>query len=472
MSENRDKQYLAFAKNSVDYKQSSTNSKGKFHSTDKVIKALQDPIKNHKVLQEVSMYLSANSLTYRRLLNNFANMVNFDFMLTPKLQLLSKNSKNLTMKSYLESASIIEKINPKFNFKWMNRIIWELGEVYLYKIEDKKGIIYKRMPEQLCRISSVIENSLSLYSIDLSLLSNVELLSTMPSDIQELYEKFSNKQIPQEMLVEGKWYELTENAIAFNGIDSFLPKGYPILAPLFPSLLSLEESNRRVSTDEEIDNLKIVHMLYDVNEDGASVIDPEILTQFHQSVKDNLPEGCCVATNPLKLSVHNTKNSQQSVNYRKEIGDIVYSSVGSSKELFNGERNSNMAIDVSIKSDEVFALSQVSIFENYLNYELSKVKKTSFYGVKMLPTTHYNMNAYKKECETSLSLSGNGNYLKYLACCGYSPLDAMGLLQIEQELGLSEMFMPASNAYNTSTDDSVGRPSGEEKGEINEREGE
>lgn len=464
---------LAFAKMSMDYKQSK-EMKGKKYSKEQIERALLDPAKNYKTLQEVSLYLLSNSMTYRRLIVNFAHMVNYDVMLKPTSNMLFKKGKFDYKKSYYESALLIEKINPKFNFKWIAEYLYSVGEIYLYKVEDKKGILYKKLPEQICRISSV-EDSVCLFSIDLTALNNADLLATMPPEIQNIYKRFTEKKIKKEDLVDGKWYELTKNAIAFNAIDSFLPKGYPVLSSVFPSLNSLEDLNKKVADDEKIDNLKIVHMKYDVNEEGSSIIPPEYITAFHQSVKDNLPPGCAVNTSPLEFNVYTTKNtSQQGTNYRQEMNDVVYGSIGSSRELFNGQRNSNQAIDASIKSDEIFALKIAGMFENYLNYELKKNKKTSYFAAKILPTTYYNVNEYKRQCETSLSLSGNGNQLRYLACCGYSPLEALSLLELENNMKIQELFTPALSSYNTSTENltsEAGRPSAEDNGEILEREG-
>lgn len=466
---------IRFAQNSVDYKRNKVLT-GKKYSVDAVIKALENPVKNYKVLQETSIYLLSNSMTYRRLINNFSNMVNFDFMLKPTLALINKTKHNTSMKNYYDSANLVESINPKNNFRWMNQVLWEVGELYLYKVKlGKSNIVYKRMPEDLCRISSVIDNSICLYSIDLQTISSSsDIMSTMPDEIQKLCGKFKNKTISKDLLVDNRWYELTENAIALNAIDSFLPKGYPLLAPLFPSILALEEQNRKITTDSEIDNLKIIHMQYEVDEEGNSIIDPTVITQFHESVKKNLPDGACVATNPLKMNVYTTKNTQQVTNYRKETNDIVFNSVGSSKELFNGERSSNNAIDASIKSDEILAFTIARIFENYINYELAQDKKTSYWKSKLLPITRYNESEYRKQCETSLTMSKNSNILRYLASCGYTPLESMGLLQIENELDIGKLFIPAATGYNSNSSESsdTGRPSKESEGEVAENEGE
>lgn len=462
-----------FASSSVDYKRVKSNVIKKY-SIEQVIRALEDPVKNYRILQETSLYLSSISMTYRRLISNFANMVNYDFMLKPTLTLATKSNKNNLLKNYYDSANIVDKINPK-NFKWMSQTLWEVGEIYLFKIEDKNGIIYKKMPEQICRISSVVDNFVCLYSIDLSTLSNNDLLATMPKEIQDIYNRYVNKTIKDEELVDGKWYELDKNAVAINAIDPFLIKGYPLLSPIFPSLLALEEQNRKISSDAEVDNLKIVHMQYEVDSDGNSIIDPRLIEQFHESVKRNLPDGCSVATNPLKLTVHNTKNSQQATNYRKETTDIVFNSVGSSKEMFNGEKNSNMAITLSTTADEIFAFTVAYKFENYLNYELKQNKKTSYWLAKLLPTTRYNEAEYKRQCETSLSLSGDGNQLRYLSLCGYTPLESMTLLQAEKDLGISKLFVPALNGYNSSSSEvetvtDNGRPKNEDSGGVAEEE--
>lgn len=457
-----------FAKGSVSGKVD-TYYKSKSYDLDKISKALQDPVTNHKLLQEVSEYVYHVGGVYQRILMDVAFMPEFDVMLSPRG--INKIKPETKKRSYFEAAMTVEKINPRHNFKRFGLKLLRFGELYIYEIEDEDSIVYKEMPIDMCKITS-FENGLCRYSINLDSLRNKNLLETMPNEIKDIYEKYQNKIIKKEDLLEGKWYELKENAFAFNFIDPFLPKGYPPFAYLFKGATALDRMSNKLLSDEEIEMLKIIHNKIPIDEDGNFLIDPDLVTTFHQATKDNLPENVTIATNPFEMKMHSFQGNNKQTNYRQEALDNIYQNAGFSKEKFSGERNSNQAIKISTMADEMVALQLVRIFEPYLNYKIKQNKKASVWKAKILDNTYYNKTEYFRDCKEAAS--SGGSRLKLMASCGLTPFEAVMLRQAEEDMGIDELMTPLLNGQNSSAklieDKKNGRPTKESEGDVPESE--
>lgn len=469
LEEKKLRQHQRFASDSVSAKVN-TNYKAKSYDINRIQTALEDPIKNYKILQEVSEYIYNLNGTYQRLLKDIAFMPEYDCILTPKVLKMNKNTKQRT---YFEAALLIDKINPKSTFKRLGQKLLKYGELYIYEIEDTDSIMYKEMPVDMCMVTS-IENGICKYSINLDVLKNKDILATMPKDIQKIYEKYAKGSIKKELLLENKWYELEKNAYAFNFIDPFLPKGYPPLSYLFKGLTALDKMTNKLLLDEEVEALKIVHNYFPLDENGDPTLEPELARLYHESVKANLPENVTIATTPLKMEVHSFQGNNKQTNYRQEALDNVYQSAGVSKEKFSGERNSNQAIAISTQSDEMIALELVRIFEPYLNYKLRQNKKTSGWKVKILENTYYNKSDFFREAKEAAS-SGGSRFV-FMGSCHLSPLETLTIRQAEIDMDMDDLLTPLMNGQNTSSklieDKKNGRPSAKDNGEIAEGEGE
>ena len=167
-------------------------------------------------------------------------MPTFDCMLYP----MDVDSKKATsgeklMKSYQETAQYLERLNPKYNLGWMIDRLLQDGELYLYKIEDSNGILLQEIPNNYCKVTSRINDTILLYGIDLSKLTDNNILA-FPNEIQLIYKKYKNGSLKKDKLIDGKYYELTKNVIAFN-LDRNSSKGVPYYCTIFDDLMELED---------------------------------------------------------------------------------------------------------------------------------------------------------------------------------------------------------------------------------------
>ena len=436
---------LEFARNSVSYKLSTTSSNKKAKVSE-ILKYIEDPVKNALELQNISNYLMNTNGIYSRIVNHFGNIPCFDYMLYPTIIKNKNGSNGKKLKDqYTDTATYLEKFNVNFNLRWMCKELFKTGELYIYKVEDSQGIVIKKMPNECCRITSV-ENNLSKYSIDLQKLGNSMYEGTLPEEIQSLVEKFKDGSLKKEELVESKWLELEKNAVAFNIINPFLSKGYPPFAYLFDALVHVDEIKEAHYTSAKLENLKIIHQKVPINEEGDFLIDINLIKEYHNQTKKHLPEGIAVTTNPLQMeSIVLNKSNTQGINYRHDLIQSIFDDAGVNDELFNGKKSSNEAIALGVKADDMLLLSVLSMFENYLNYEIMNNKKSSPWRIKILNSTQFNRDNMLKNSRENLAYGGSR--LEFLSLNHYTPLQAVNLLEAESIIGIDQLLVPQQTSH-------------------------
>jgi hypothetical protein len=449
-----------FAKDSVSYSTPSIKSPKKY-SKQNILTYLESPFKNSSALQEASAYIRYNNGVYNRIIKYFASMPTFDCMLYP-IEVDSKKSTSgeKLMKSYQETAKYLEALNPKYNLGWMIDRLLQDGELYLYKIEDSQSIVYKQMPTDLCRISSV-EDNVCKYAIDIRKLNTKSIYDTMPVDLQKLSDKYQSGGIKAEDLIDNGWYELEENAVAFNAISQFLPKGFPPFSYLFDGLMHLDEMKQLHFNSAKANNLKIIHQKVPIDDDGELLIDYDLVKEYHSSTKRNLPDGIAITTNPLDLqSITLSRTGAEAINQRNDALESLLDDAGVNSEIFNGSKSTNEAIAMGVKVDEMFINNIISMFENFLNYEIAKNKKTSSWRVKLFNSTYFSRDEYIKRSRENLQYGGSR--LEYLAVQGFTPLQGYNVLKGEQALGIDKILIPQQSSHTMTSSDNNGRPSKED----------
>ena len=462
--------HLKFANASISYKapkETSASSTG--IDMTQLQTALNDPYNNIAFLQQVSKFLYYSNGIYFRLIEDFANIPLYDLYLAPtnimgisgKLQTIAKLNKE-----YDTIEQLVEKENYKYNFKWFGRHLLIYGELYLYKVEDNNGIFFKVLPNDICRISSIMENNIYKYAIDLSKLSDTELLSTLPVQIQKLYESYRNGSIDNTKMV-GTYYTLEDNeAIAFLYDDgNARTKGVPPLCYLFDKVYRLGEIEDEDLQSSALDNLKIIHQKAPTNDEGELLIEPELLDIYHRATKQSLPKGVAIATNPLSMEVFTLQSrASNTLTTTQKAYETVYTSSGVNSELFNGARSSNESVLNSIKTDEMVVDRLNLIFCNFLNYEIKNKKRNPLWKVEMLRNTYFNRKDIQASCRDDLAIGGSK--LRYLASLGHTPLSGFALMVYESQINIGQHFVPVTSAYNTSISEDVGRPKNEDNNDV------
>ena len=441
------------------------------YSADQVNDLLTNPYKNALELQTISVWLYHNNGIYNRIINNFAGMNCYDLYLYPStISRFVKDSKKKTaseklLKGYVDIAKIFEKYSYKSNFRKIGTNLLIQGEVFLYTVEDSSGTIEKELYPDMCKISRVVNDGLYKYSINMGKLSDEKKRSMMPKPIQDLYEQHQAGTIPPEQYTESNYVLVDDpEAICLSLNTTVSTRGIPPLCYLFPSLIRYMNEEIEELQESRANNLKLIHMKYQVDDEGEPILDEADLKKMHAQAKANLPTGVAINTNPLEVTAHTLQRTGNvNASNRQTLTELVYNNAGVNSEIFNGNQSNNQAIITGVISDQIYCDTLNDIFENYAKYKVKTKKANPLWLPRFIRNTKYNERELITEaiscCAVGLSR------LKLLATQHYSPLEGLATLDFETENMVDELFVPLATAYTQSANENEegGRPKASEE---------
>ena len=221
------------------------------------------------------------------------------------------------------------------------------------------------------------------------------------------------------------------------------------------------------SQNAVIESIKLIHQKFPVDKDtGVSLIDFDVITQYHNATKSTLPQGTAVTTNPLDLQALYLSDSNSKISSNvSQARDTIYDSAGVNSELFNGNKSTTEAVAMGIIADNLVAKPLNLIITNWINYKLKKKKFGGItWAIKFLDTTEFNRD--KKVGLAKDAMAFGGSRLEFLAVSGYTPLQGLSVLKLESMLDLDELMIPQASSHTQSGE--VGRTSKEDGGTGNE----
>ncbi len=428
---------------------------------------LKDPLTNYKQLQQASKYIKATSGNYFRLLKHLSGLLTYDYYIFPLITTDKMQQKEKVMKSFEDVALYLNKFNLSYNLQWFVEKILENGELYVYKLEDSKGIVFKEIPPEFCRVCAQ-EDGVLMYEVNFSMFNDDSILS-YPVEFQRLYEDYRNKksevkakekQLTQEQknaLMQG-WRQISDKGIAFNGHGVYA-HGWPVLSFLFDDVLNLDDYKDMQKDLDTIENLKLIHQKIPVDDKGEMLFDADQVKVFHAATKKNLPQGIAITTNPLDIDSITLAKTNPQFDGIERAKKNIYDNSGTNTALFNSDDVSGEILKMSVITDETLMYSFLPTLANFINRELRKVNSVFKWQIKFLKVTHYNQAEKIKEARENLAVGGSR--FVFLATTGMSPLASVNLLKTEQLLDIDSLLVPKKNANTLSKEENIGRPGGE-----------
>jgi len=115
------------------------------YTKDQIMTWLKAPESNAKSLREVSTYLYVVSSQYRRLVNYFAKMYKFDYILIPyKSDFTSAKSKSI-LDAYKRTVEYVETMNLKHEMQKASVVAWREDVFYGYIYKTNNSFTLKKL---------------------------------------------------------------------------------------------------------------------------------------------------------------------------------------------------------------------------------------------------------------------------------------------------------------------------------------
>ena len=358
-----------------------------------------------------------------------------------------------------------QKLKIRENSYKFARDLFKDGEGYYCKIEDSKGVIYQKFPNEYCT-PYAIENDVVRFAINMDKIKGEDAL-LYPDKIQKAIEEYK-KNPKSDIFIDG-YYPVGKEGVCFS--TKVGTHAYPILSKIFDSILDLDKKQELQDNVDQINNTKMIHNEIPKDKDGKPAVDSAIASKYNDAIKINLIEkgldkGMFSTTNPFKSQVLNldTGANKNIDSLTKKALENIYDEMGISEMLFNSAKGGSEALKKSVIVDSARTLTMcLGQFQAYFTSELQNVKGHIKYGVKMLENTWFNEQEKVKESKEELAYGGSVKV--HYANLGYTPLETINLIEEENILGLKDKLIPIQTSHtqsNKGDKGDKGRPSSDE----------
>ena len=422
---------------------------------DNVRKALSNPYENVSTLQQVSSILKSSNGIYAKILVYNSTMLTNNHMITP-ISNGNINTQEKMLKVYEDVSNFVNKYNIKKTACWIYERVLEQGELYTYKLEGKTQHIIQEFPAQLCKVTA-IEDNVKRFAINLNGISS-DVVEYMPMEIQNAYNLFKSNKLPSDKLVDRTYYQVSNKGTAFT-LEKQQTKGVPFYASIFDDLMELEDMKDLKSSNAVIESTKLIHQKLPIDkETGKVLMDMVVAKTYHNATKANMPKGTAITTNPLDLEAISLSDSSTKLdNDIYQTMENAFDTAGINSEIFNGKKNSNMAITSGLVVDSLLPKRLQMMVEDWMNFELGTYKKNGTkWRFRFIDSTHFDRE--DRSAKARENMAYGGSRFEFLACQGYDPLEGINLLKAEQLLGMDDIMIPQATSHTLSKNGEAGRP--------------
>lgn len=417
-------------------------------------------------MREISVYFYGENQLYARMVDFYATMPTFYWMVVPR------RAKDLETDSLLDKwwnvLDFIEVINPEvLGEEVMRKAVLE-GEAYVAvreKIKDDGDHEFgaQFLPNKYCRVTAryksreVVDFNVKFFD---EIYSNpdvrLEAMKNFPDYMVKAYNEWNEGPKASGM----EWAPLDPNyAFRF----SLRPDGRPILLSALFDLLDLEDvkSLTMLKLEQELSKILVQH--FGTDKDGHPIVDFKTMEMFHSgatSVVGNLA-GVDVITTLADISeVNLQENSPTASNHPMKIAtEAVHSSAGIAAQLLNPSTAGTLSLSLIVNETTISRV--VKQFQDFLNVRVEtnynkKGKDRTRFNVMVPLITHYNKEKLSKLYKEQTAL-GYSKFLPAIAL-GERQSDILSIMEFENStLDLvSLMIPPASSNTMSSSDVGVG----------------
>ena len=412
---------------------------------------------NNIEARRLSHYFYRKSGTYQRIINHYATILDYSYLLIPHLSnKVSYKSDTFLEKDYQKVLEMIDSTRLQENFsRWALEVLI-YGEYFgLVKALDKKEIIFIDLPREYCRSTTkdfygndIVEFNLLYFNTILDMEKREEILSIYPEVIVSSYNDFMTRggadfwiSLPASV---GFYFSLVDGVPPFlstiNSIDNY-----------HQSVVLELERNR-----EEIQKVliqKVPHL-----NDGTLLFEPVEAEAMHTGTVGMLGENknIAVLTTYADVDVATSRNQSEAskTSSLNAMAQNIYQEAGVSGQLFSS--TNAQALKFSIQNDIAFMMRLANSFATFttrlINYLFRKNQVS--YTFTILPVGRLNAKDY---IEDAMKLATTGfSFLLPGVAMGLSQREIVSIKDLENDLlKLEERLKPLSTSY---TQSDGGRP--------------
>lgn len=432
------------------------------YTKDEIVDALKDPQKNEKRLRNAMIYMYGASSHLRRLIQYFAGLNDFAYMVLP-YNLDVTAAKADFHKKFIKATEYINKFDIRTQGRNILTVCMREDVFYCTARESGDKITFQQLPSDYCSISSMSNNVFNV-TFDFSYFdSDNKLLSYYP-------EEFTQKYLVYQKNRSMKYQELDPpNSFAIKCNRDILNYAMPPFAGVLRNLYDISDYEDLKLTKTELENYALLVMKLGMDNEGRWSMDYNKAVEFWQNLDQVMPDAVGSVLSPMDIEKISFDHSGGTTDTDKisESENHLWSAAGVSSLLFNNTKASSSALLLSIKSDQAITYSLVQSIEASVNriFQSQSVGKT--FRLSILDVSPYNREELAKQYLNAAQY-GMPTVMMYCAAIGLRPEEIESVNYLEDSvLGLKEKFTPLKSSNTMAAggeDDKPGRPTNASQG--------
>lgn len=436
------------------------------YTKSQIVTYLGNPANYETQLRQMSQYLYNISNYYRRLIQYFASMSTFSYIVVPYgIDRTKSVNLNKFKKGYYAVINQLEKMNIRHEFTRALTVAFRDDVYYGYAWETNDSYTFQQLDPDYCKISS-IEDGVYNFAFNFSYFdANSERLPNFPPEFTTMYNAYAKDS-------NLKWQELSSDNTVCIKINEQTHIPIPPFVSLFSALADIEDYRAISKNASEVNNYKALALEIPTGDDGTFLIDYDLCKDFYDMLCNVLPENIGAFMSPMKVSSWNFEKSG-AVSGSDDVEKAeasMWTQAGVNSILFGGgDKDSATSVKWSTINDQMIVFTVMRQIERWINRKLKSVSTAIKFKVNILDVTYFNRqemhDQYVKDGQYGLPVRS-----AIMATAGYSPSDMENMLYLENEvLGLKELEVPLTSSNTQSADsdaatDDGGRPTNASKG--------
>lgn len=434
------------------------------YTKEKLKSYIKNPLANIDNIRDISAFLYRVSHNYKKIIEYYSYTPLFSYNVSYKIPDWSKPPKNSKdfIQGYQELCRRLENMNLKQISSQIIATCLRDGIYCGFCYDNEDSFFISALEPKYCKISALADNNTFILKFDASYFdngNNKEFLygTGSPTDTEEgLWD---------EVFVQGyedykskgndyKWFELPpEKTICIIcGDDLVAP--LPYLLAIFEELLDLLDYADLIRSKTELENYVLLISKIPMNDNSGEVndfaVDLEIVQATQQAIDEVLPNLVASAWTPCEIEKieFGNKNQVEDTNIYAQAVHNLFSSLGISEMIFNGEKSGSVGLKHSITVDMTLPLELLKRIEaniqRYIHLNISEEWDFKFHQVSV-----FNKDEYLSQLKDQATL-GLPVKMDYATASGKTPYEVMNDTYMESALGITSLWTPLSSSYTAS----------------------
>ena len=430
---------------------------------DTIVAYLQNPGANERNLRNLSRYLYYRSHIYFRVIEFYSNMLMPEARtIIPRTDLVKGADNTKMLKSYNDTADILERMNLNRNMKKVMTTVLREDIFYgLYWLDDT-GMIVIPMDPDYCMIQGITSYGNYIFALDVTWFrSRQDILEYWGEPFISMYREYERTGV--------KWQEVPlEHNMCFKFRDDY----ELIIPPWSGSFLTITDLENLADLQAAADESSIYKLIYmklkplqgtDIPDDFE--VDPSTAIEYYKKMlepvlSDYVASAVIPGTDDLGVVDFSSNDNATDTNRVLKAQTSALNNMGGAEVLSGANITSTAAFNAAMIMNTRFALSSIvpqleAWVAMVLDVNLNNASKVHFFIV-----SPYTKKDFQEQLLTSAQ-NGLPTALAYNTMNEFSEKDTLAMLQLQDILNIPDTLKPLSTSYTqsgTSGEVGQGRP--------------